>query len=129
MRDIKLTLSQDDSTYAADPNIEAQFMQMQSDGLLYYPLHTMPRQTRAGCLVYFIYDDHIAARAEAVDFVDGSQLPSPLYTYQGKGLPQPPAYVACKNLELVKKALLHRGFQGFRYVKPEEVQAFEDAFK
>lgn len=128
MTDIKITLSQDDDIYAADPSTEASFMS--SHGPLYYPLPTKPRQAEEGCWVYFIFRNKLVARARAVAFTRGTNIKSSLYTY--RNVQQSPASteVQCSKIELATKPIpTPGGFQGFRYVKAEEQQAFEDAFK
>ena len=37
--------------------------------------------------------------------------------------------VACRKMEIASHPVPHGGFQGFRYVRPEEQKAFEKAFR
>jgi hypothetical protein len=128
MTDIKIILSQDDDIYAANPDTEGRFMD--SCGPLYYPLHVMPRQTQAGCWVYFIFQNKLVARAQADAFSTSSDLKNNLYTYRDAEMDSAPAYVECSKMERATRPIsTPGGFQGFRYVKPEEQQAFEGAFK
>jgi hypothetical protein len=127
MTDIKITLSQDDDIYTADPDTEGRFMD--SRGPLCYPLHVMPRQAQVGCWVYFIFKNKLAARARSTAFISGNDLDSELYTYRDVEMDPAPAYVRCTKMELATKPISTTGgFQGFQYVKPGEQQAFENTF-
>lgn len=127
MTDIKITLSQDDDIYAANPDTEGRFMS--SHGVLYYPLHVMPRNAQVGCWVYFIFQDKLTARARSTAFISGNDLDLELYTYRDVKMDSAPAYLKCTEIERATKPISTTGgFQGFRYVKPTEKQAFEDAF-
>lgn len=130
MLDIKLTLSQDTIFHASDADVEARWQKQ--EGHLSYPLPQKPLRASAGCWVYFIHDGQLVARAKAIDFVTASEIKTMYpnhYSFTGQPAKVGKWNVICTEMELAKKDdVAHQGFQGFRYVKPEEQALLESAF-
>jgi hypothetical protein len=126
MADIKLTLSKD--TKKRSPDVKSEARWLKKMGLLYYELHTKPLRASAGCWVYFIRDGKLMARAKARDFRKmtkdelGGSFTGELADHDGwrVGI-KPPMHIASRPVP-------HRGFQGFRYVRPDERAVFARAF-
>ena len=127
MADIKLTLS--NNTNLRSPNIEEEARWMQEEGPIYYALQGKPKEALPGGWVYFVREGLLAARAKADDFVENSDLPSDEgQTYTGEPSPIKRWSVVCSSMETATHPIPHPGFQGFRYVTPEEQSDFEQAF-
>lgn len=126
MADIKLTLSK--NTKKRSPDIESEAKWLKKEGVLYYELHAKPRQASPGCWVYFIRDGKLLARAKASDFLWmerddlGGSYTGELTAHDGWRVEVKPP------LKIASHPIPHGSFQGFRYVKPEENDAFEQAF-
>jgi len=126
MADIKLTLSKDPKKRA--PDIESEARWLQKEGHLYYELQTQPLRASAGCWVYFVRNGKLMARARASDFRRmtkdelGGSFTGELAHHDGWRVEiKPPMQIAIRPIS-------HAGFQGFRYVRPDEVAAFKRAF-
>lgn len=127
MKDIKLTLSKDPTMRS--PNVIEEAKWLEKEGAIYYQLQGFPRQVEAGCYVYFIRNGAIVGRAIAEEF-----LYMKLEDLGGSytGVPSTKGGIRVKvvpPMEVSTKTLFHDSFQGFRYVKEEEQESFEDAFK
>jgi hypothetical protein len=124
--DIKITMARGPMRA---PSIEKEAEWMADRGRLWYPLPGRPKQAHHNCWVYFIRAGEMAARARAVQFKPASQLRQ-LVGYDGEpSRSKAPWSVACSTMELATQPIPHRGFQGFRYVTPEESGSFENAFQ
>jgi hypothetical protein len=132
MADIKLTLSSDPKRRSR--TIQEEKKWMESEGPIYHNLGPgKPKNFSEGCWVYFIKNGHVAgrSRAEKIRRLE-DLLPEPeLYTYTGqKSPPKLKSYhVACNRMEVASHPVPHESFQKFRYVRPEEQQTFENAFR
>ncbi|MFC1976569.1 hypothetical protein ACFLXQ_09235 [Chloroflexota bacterium] len=126
MPDIKLTLSKDTKFHAPSEAEEA--ARMRQEGELVYPLPSKPTKALPGCMVYFIRDGQLVARARAKDFINASQIQQGLYSYTGEPTEVTDWNVVCEDMELAAQPIAHPGFQGFQYVTQAEQEQFEDAF-
>jgi hypothetical protein len=132
MADIKLTLSQNSRLRSRSIKEEAQWME--EEGPIYYNLgRNKPLHAEEGCWVYFIRAGRLAGRARA-DRIGKLRDLHPnleLVSYTGEEQPVGPEswQVACRKMEIASHPVPHEGFQGFRYVRPEEQKAFENAFR
>ncbi|MFO0889886.1 MAG: hypothetical protein U0790_12185 [Isosphaeraceae bacterium] len=132
MADIKLPLS-------SDPRRRSQTIQeekewMESEGPIYHNLgRGKPQNFWKGCWVYFIKNGQVAgrSRAERVKPLEELLSDPELYTYTGEESPAKlkSHHVVCESMEIASHPIPHEGFQGFRYVRPEERRAFENAFR
>jgi len=131
VEDIKLTLS--NNTNLRSQTIDEEARWMNQEGPLYYTLgRNKPLRAEAGCWVYFIKGGQLAGRAHAERMGKASELhPEPLSTYSGEELERDTdkCEVECRTMEVASHPIPHKGFQGFRYVLPEEVRSFENAFR
>jgi hypothetical protein len=125
VNDIKLTLSTDPAKRS--PSIEEEAHWLEEVEELWYPLGpNRPLKAEPGCWVYFIRGSKLVARARASSF-DPPPL-QPLESYTGKPQNAGGWHVRIEEMELAKCPLVHRGFQGFRYVTTGEQASFERAF-
>jgi hypothetical protein len=123
---IKLTLGTDVNARA--PSIEDEARWMKEAGPLCYPLgRNRPVHAEEGDCVYFIRAGKMVARAKADRFcqLSGSEE---RYTFTGEVSKTRGWQVECSRMELAKKPIAFRGFQGFRYVSRDEQICFESAF-
>ncbi len=125
MADIKVTLSADPEKRTESIIQEAKWLE--KEGALWYPLQGRPKKADPGCWVYFIREGELAARAksESFDPPSGEQM----YGFKGKPEKRDTWKVRVSKMELAKKHLSYKGFQGFRYVTNEEKEKFEKAFE
>lgn len=66
MRDIKLTLSQEERRRSPTVGDEADWINLEKE--IFYPLQGRPREAQAGCLVCLIRAGQLVARARADEF-------------------------------------------------------------
>lgn len=126
MAAIKYTLSKDASKRA--PSIEAEVEWLTREGSLWYELNVGPRELRPGDLVYFIRAGKMVARARITDctWKYASEMGG---SYTGVETTTSCNRFEIKEMELAKRPIPHKGFQGFQYVSAKELPAFEGAFK
>jgi hypothetical protein len=126
MADIKYTLSTD--TRRRAQSIEAEAEWLSREGSLWYELNVEPQRATIGDLVYFIRAGEMVARARITDcaWKDASEMGG---SYSGVETTTSCNRFEIKDMELAKRPVPHRGFQGFRYVTSKELPAFERAFK
>lgn len=123
-RNIKLTLSTDPNLRA--PSIEAEKAWLAKERKLFYPLGPRrPKFSDAGNFVYFIRAGKVVARAL---IAASATLPAELWTYTGRKHVFSGFSIQINEMELATRPVPHRGFQGFRYVQPDEEADFEEAF-
>ena len=124
---IKYTLSTDPSLRS--PSIEEELNFLRANGCLYYEIR-QPKEPREiiGDFVYFIRAGQMLARSRITDCrrMDASEMGG---TYTGVQTEKSCWRFEIKKMELAKWPIQHKGFQGFRYVTPKELPAFERAFK
>jgi hypothetical protein len=91
-------------------------------------LHKNPLHASAGCWVYFIRDGKLVARAKASKFRRmrkdelGGSFTGVLTDHDGWRVEiKPPMQIASRRI-------FHNSFQGFRYVRRDEIATFERAF-
>jgi hypothetical protein len=122
--DIKLTLSRNAKIRA--PDIAAEARWLKKEGELFYPLHAKPAFASTPCWVYFIHDGRLVARA--CGFV--ANVSKPLYNYSGEPVRATRWRMRCvPPMQLSSRPISHPGFQGFRYIRPQEHGIFEGAFR
>lgn len=98
---------------------------LEEEGALVYPLHARPRLASRRCWVYFVRDGYLVGRAMAADFYKEDKE---TYSYGGKTMEGGKWIVKCvPPLQIAIRRISHSGFQGFRYVTPED--RFETAFE
>ena len=126
MAAIKYTLSKDTSKRA--PSIEAEAEWLTREGSLWYELNVEPGELRPGDLVYFIRAGEMVARARITDctWKDASEM---VGSYTGVETKTSCNRFEIREMELAKRSIPHKGFQGFRYVTAKELPAFERAFR
>jgi hypothetical protein len=92
-----------------------------------------PLHSDVGCWVYFIREKKVVARSRAREFAKSEELfeDNVAVTYTGVVQDAKPGTwrVVCDKMELASHPFPHDGFQGFRYVRPDEQKAFEGAFR
>jgi hypothetical protein len=122
---IKITLSTERRRRA--PSIEAEAGWLRRQRSLWYELNVRPRRAGIGDWVYFIRDGAMVARSHiaACEWKDASEMGG---TYTGEKVERSCFRIKVNQMELAKRPLLHQGFQGFRYVTPQEERRFEVAF-
>lgn len=126
MAAIKYTLSNDRTKRA--PSIEAEAEWLNREGSLWYELNVEPQQADIGDWVYFIRDGLMVARSQitACSWTDASEMGG---SYTGVETKTSCNRFEIRKMELAKRPISHKGFQGFRYVTAKELSAFESAFK
>ena len=118
MEDIKYTLS-------SNPSLRSQTIKAEQDwlkecGELYYSIgNGRPQRTSEGCWIYFIKNGELAARSKIIKIAQSTN--NPKTTYTGKIKSSGPWEVLIQSMELAKNPIPQKGFQGFRYVKAEEL--------
>ncbi len=125
MEDIKITLSRNQNLRS--PSIEAEKEWLEKNGGLYYPLgRGKPKRTAPGRWVYFIRGGELVARSPI------EKITPPDYegkiSYKGEKTNIGSWEIYVTSMELAKKRIPYRGFQGFRYVTNEEASEFEACF-
>jgi predicted HNH restriction endonuclease len=123
--DIKLTLA--GTSKIRSPTIEAEARWIEDNGPIYYGLPSRPKQSGVGSWVYFLRDGQLKARARIDAIIRGKEL-GRMSSFSGQALPTAAWNLAVTSMELSKRQIAQRGFQGFRYVTSMEARLFQSAF-
>jgi hypothetical protein len=109
------------------PSIEEELNFLRANGRLYYELSGKPSRAEIGDYVYFIRNGLMMARSLITDlrWMDASELGA---TYTGVEITKSCHRFEIQDMELAKRPVPHKGFQGLRYITAPENRTFEAAF-
>lgn len=101
MRDIKLTLSEDETRRSPTVEDEADWLNLEKK--IFYPLSGRSKEAQAGCCIYFIRAGQLVARAKSDEF---RHLPTGehLESYTGVSEAKGGWHVLCSSMELLTQA-------------------------